>query len=49
MSTSTDENATGSDTGTRTQPRLQTRYREEIVPALQEQFALRQRHDTCRG
>jgi len=39
MSTSTNENATGSDTGTRTQPRLQTRYREEIVPALQEQFA----------
>jgi large subunit ribosomal protein L5 len=37
MSTSTNENATGSDT--RTQPRLQTRYREEIVPALQEQFA----------
>ena len=36
MSTSTNENATGSDT--RTQPRLQTRYREEIVPALQEQF-----------
>ena len=39
MSTSTNENATGSDTGTRTKPRLQTRYREEIVPALQEQFA----------
>ena len=38
MSTSTNENATGSDTGTRTKPRLQARYREEIVPALQEQF-----------
>jgi large subunit ribosomal protein L5 len=42
MSTSTNETAsgadTGTDTGTRTKPRLQVRYREEIVAALQEQF-----------
>jgi large subunit ribosomal protein L5 len=38
MSTSTNETASGADTGTRTKPRLQVRYREEIVAALQEQF-----------
>jgi large subunit ribosomal protein L5 len=37
MSTTTDETTSG-DTGARAKPRLQTRYREEIVPALQEQF-----------
>ncbi|MEO5709794.1 MAG: 50S ribosomal protein L5, partial [Nocardioidaceae bacterium] len=31
MSTTTPEQSTG-------RPRLQTRYREEIVPAMQEQF-----------
>jgi large subunit ribosomal protein L5 len=36
MSTTTNEQAAGD--GTRTRPRLQTRYREEILPALQEQF-----------
>ncbi len=38
MSTTTDETTSGGDTGARAKPRLQTRYREEIVPALQEQF-----------
>jgi len=33
---STTSNETGTDT--RTRPRLQTRYREEIVPALQQEF-----------
>jgi large subunit ribosomal protein L5 len=31
-------NTTESGTGTAARPRLQTRYREEIIPAMQEQF-----------
>jgi large subunit ribosomal protein L5 len=37
MSTTTPETGTDTSAGT-ARPRLQTRYREEIVPALQEQF-----------
>lgn len=38
MSTNTTEDVTAAETVTREVPRLKTRYREEIVPALREQF-----------
>jgi large subunit ribosomal protein L5 len=38
MTTNTTETTGGSTTGTKARPRLQTRYREEIMPAMQEQF-----------
>ena len=41
MATTTPEQTAGQTAGpTAERPRLQTRYREEIVPALQEQFAI---------
>src|ERR671921_1988631 len=38
MTTNTAETTTGTTGKTTERPRLQTRYREEIVPAMQEQF-----------
>jgi large subunit ribosomal protein L5 len=41
MTTNTTESGTtgsGTTAGTTARPRLQTRYREEIIPAMQEQF-----------